>query len=161
MKFPHFLRTVAVLLPALLLVAAKAGPGSEAAAGGKRFVGSQTCMSCHPKQYERFTQFARKAHSFESVKIMQKNLTDEELKGCYECHTTGYGQPGGFVSEEKTPHMKNNGCEVCHGPGSAHARTLNPEKIIADVDMDTCKTCHNSERVAAFDFKPMKFAGAH
>jgi hypothetical protein len=36
---------------------------------------------------------------------------------CLPCHSTGHGQPGGFVSSRQTPHMGGVQCEACHGPG--------------------------------------------
>ena len=92
---------------------------------------------------------------------MAAKLTPEELKGCYGCHTTGYGKPGGFCSEQETPELKNNGCEVCHGPGSLHAASEDPEDLNTTIDVEDCMTCHNSERVAAFNFKPLLYGGAH
>ncbi len=138
-----------------------AGPAS----GGEedRFVGSQACMECHEYEYKNFQQYAKKAHSFEAIEKMRHGLTQEELTGCYGCHTTGYGKPGGFVSEEKTPEMKNAGCEVCHGPGGRHVESADPADILGSgrMDVSQCGQCHNSERVDAFDFKPMLHGGAH
>jgi len=146
-----------------VLLAASLGPVSSSAqeSPAKTYIGSEACAACHEGEYETFSQHARKAKSFHSVEIMKKGLTAEEQEGCYKCHTTGYGQPGGFVSVEKTPHLQNAGCEVCHGPGSLHAESEDPEDIIYDISMDSCLTCHNSERVAAFKFKPLLFGGAH
>jgi len=125
------------------------------------YVGTESCKECHEVEYENFKAFARKATSYESIKKMQKGLTAEEIKGCYGCHTTGFGQPGGFISIEKTPDLKDAGCEVCHGPGSKHIESEDPEDIIANIEVESCKTCHNSSRVAAFNFKPMLHGGAH
>ncbi|MGM0452397.1 MAG: multiheme c-type cytochrome [Thermodesulfobacteriota bacterium] len=162
MPFSKAFRRIAMIMAmALPALVAASGPGDTGAAADKRYVGSQTCRACHQKQYQRYEQYAKKARSYDSVRVMEKGLTEAEIRECYECHTTGYGQPGGFVSESNTPQMKNAGCEVCHGPGSRHAETLHPEDIIGDIEMSTCKRCHNSDRVAAFDFKPLKHAGAH
>lgn len=68
---------------------------------------------------------------------------------------------GGFVSEEKTPELKNPGCEVCHGPGSLHAKTQDPKDIKRKMEIKDCERCHNSERVKAFKFKPLIHGGAH
>ncbi|MEA1967857.1 MAG: cytochrome c family protein [Thermodesulfobacteriota bacterium] len=127
----------------------------------KSYIGSKACEECHAVEYAKFIEFAKKAASFESIRVMKSKLTDKEYRSCFECHTTGYGKPGGFVSEEKTPQLKNAGCEVCHGPGSLHAESGDPEDIIYDLSIDDCTACHNSDRVDAFDFKPLLFGGAH
>jgi hypothetical protein len=132
-----------------------------ALAGEKTYVGAQACRECHAGQYENYTKFSKKASSFESVRIMESKLTREEVRTCYECHSTGYGKPGGFVSEKETPGLKNAGCESCHGPGSVHAASGDPADIRADLSLEDCTGCHNSDRVEAFDFKPLLFGGAH
>jgi hypothetical protein len=131
------------------------------AAEARHYVGSQTCQQCHEDQFASFAAHAKKAKSFESVRIMAKGLTAEEIRACYVCHTTGYGQPGGFVSEQETPLLKEAGCEVCHGPGSLHAESGDPADIQRQVSIETCARCHNSERIASFRYKPLLHAGAH
>jgi hypothetical protein len=49
----------------------------------------------------------------------------------------------GFVSEEKTLHLKNVGCENCHGPGSEHIRTLGKAKTTEPKSV--CLDCHTPE----------------
>ena len=127
----------------------------------KLYVGSDKCKKCHEKEYESFIKYAKKSRSYESIERLKKGLTPEEIKGCYACHTTGYGKPGGFVSIEKTPHLKHAGCEVCHGPGSIHVKTMNPEYIKRKMTMKDCEECHISERVRAFRYKPLIHGGAH
>ncbi|MDJ0782756.1 MAG: cytochrome c family protein [Desulfosarcinaceae bacterium] len=131
------------------------------ATGEPVYVGSETCGGCHPDQFEAFTEHSKKANSFTSVKRMATKLTPEELKGCYGCHTTGYGKTGGFRSEQETPHLKDTGCEVCHGPGSVHAESEDPSDLNAVIDVEDCMKCHNSERIGAFNFKPLLYGGAH
>lgn len=130
-------------------------------AKSKTYVGSESCQDCHETEYKNFKTFAKKAHSYESIKTMKKGLTEAEFHRCFECHTTGYKKSGGFVSEEKTPHLKNAGCEVCHGPGSLHAETGEVEDIKGDLTTKDCEVCHSAERVAAFDYKPLVYGGAH
>jgi hypothetical protein len=147
---------LALLAGALLL------PGRSEAANS--YVGTATCAGCHDKEYTNFSKFAKKAHSDRSIKIMAKKLTAEEVKECYACHTTGYGQPGGFVSFEKTPDLAHAGCEVCHGPGSAHVDAGGKKDLIKGkgrMNVKECEKCHNSERVSNFRFKPMLYGGAH
>ncbi len=126
------------------------------------YIGSEACASCHDQQFDTYSKFSKKAHSSKSIQIMASDLTEEELKSCFGCHTTGYGKPGGFVSFEATPALANAGCEVCHGPGSAHAESGGDVTLIkAKLTMSDCEGCHSAERVAAFNFKPMLYAGAH
>ncbi len=128
-----------------------------------RYVGSEACRDCHEEAYENFTKFAKKAHSFEAIKKMRDHLTAEEVKTCYGCHTTGYGEPGGFRDENSTPDMANAGCEVCHGPGGNHIESEDADDIIGigRLSKDRCEKCHSRERVEAFNFKPLLHGGAH
>jgi hypothetical protein len=126
-----------------------------------RYVGSITCKNCHEKEFKSFINYAKKSKSFESIERVKKGLTEEEIRGCYFCHTTGYGKPGGFVSVENTPELKNAGCEVCHGPGGLHVKTKDPRYITRKMTMKDCESCHISERVRAFRYKPLIHGGAH
>ncbi len=137
------------------------------AAGGKdvkttpRYVGSRSCRPCHPREYTSFIRYAKKSTSYRSIERLQKGLTPEDIRKCYGCHTTGYGKPGGFVSVDKTPELKNAGCEVCHGPGGRHIRTGSPGDIKRKPTRKDCEVCHTSERVRAFRYRPMIHGGGH
>ncbi len=155
--FPSRLIIVLILFSVSILVWVK----SPAEAAEKHYVGSDVCAECHEKEYENFSTFSKKAHSFDSLLRLKKGLTEAEFKSCFECHTTGYGKPGGFRSIEETPELSNLGCESCHGPGSLHQESEDPEEIIKKVSIEHCVDCHNQERVAAFDFKPLVHGGAH
>ena len=125
------------------------------------YVGSEACKGCHINEYDNFSKYAKKSKSYESIERVKKGLTDEEIKGCYYCHTTGYGKPSGFVSIEKTPYLRNAGCEVCHGPGEFHIKTKSRRDIKRHLTIKDCEVCHTSERVKAFRYKPMIHGGAH
>jgi hypothetical protein len=131
-----------------------------AAALSNGFVGSQACVDCHPDEHENYSKYAAKAKSWKSIAVMASDLKPHELKECYECHTTGYGQ-GGFVSIEQTPELANVGCESCHGPGEAHAESGDPADITSPTDVSQCESCHTSDRVSAFKYKPVLRAGGH
>ncbi len=127
-----------------------------------QYVGSEACAECHDQEYENYKKFSKKAHSGNSVKLMSADLAKEELEECYACHVTGFGKPGGFVSFEATPAMADAGCETCHGPGFDHVEAGGDTDLIkGKLEVSDCETCHNPERVAAFDFKPLLFGGAH
>ena len=125
------------------------------------YVGSDACQSCHETEYKNFKAYAKKAQSYKSIREMKKGLTEAEFRKCFECHTTGYGKPGGFRSEHETPHLMNAGCEVCHGPGSHHIKTEELKDIKGSLTAKDCDVCHSSERVKAFDYKPLIHGGAH
>jgi hypothetical protein len=149
---------------ALILLSCIINPPFSFAENNSRrslYIGSEQCRNCHEKEYKSFREYAKKSRSYESIERVKKGLTEEEIQGCYICHTTGYGKPGGFISVEKTPHLKNAGCEVCHGPGELHAKTKDPKYIKRHLTMKDCEGCHISERVKAFRYKPLIHGGAH
>jgi hypothetical protein len=119
------------------------------------------CASCHEEEYRNFTTYAKKSHSFQAVQKMAAGLSATELRDCYGCHTTGYGKPGGFESPQTTPDLAYAGCEVCHGPGSVHAESGSKADIDACPSRELCDTCHTSARVAAFNYRPLRYGGAH
>jgi hypothetical protein len=148
---------LSIVIFALVLPAATIFAQGES----KAYVGAEACRGCHEKVYASFSTHSKMSTSFKGIVRMKKGLTEGEMKRCYECHTTGYGKPGGFKSEVETPGFKNLGCEACHGPGSSHASSGNPKEIKRHLDTKDCETCHARERVAAFNYKPVLFGGAH
>lgn len=126
-----------------------------------RYVGAKACKPCHPHEYDGFIRYAKKSKSYESIERLKKGLSQDDLKKCYSCHTTGYGKPSGFISVEKTPELKNAGCEVCHGPGSNHVIDGDIKAIKRHVTHKDCEVCHTSERVRAFRYKPIIHGGGH
>lgn len=138
------------------------GMASMGTANSGRYVGSEACGDCHDVEYDNYIKHSKKAHAGESVKMMVGDLTQEELEECYDCHVTGYKKPGGFVSFEETPGLADAGCETCHGPGYDHIENDGDTDLIkGKLTIEDCEGCHNPERVAAFDFKPQMFGGAH
>lgn len=156
-KLPRLVATASIIL----LLFASPLSYCFAASPPPAYVGSLACQPCHAQEYRRFTIYAKKSRSYQSIDRMRHGLTDQEIKVCYGCHTTGYGKPGGFVSIEETPHLKNAGCEVCHGPGSRHIQHGDPAAIKIRLTKEDCESCHTSERVSAFRFKPLIHGGAH
>jgi len=161
--FSELLKFVYVFVLTLLIsvIINQPAPPGVAESNHPEFVGSFACKACHEKEYNSFLQYSKKAKSFESIEKMRKGLTEEEIRKCYFCHTTGYGLTGGFISPEKTPHLKNTGCEVCHGPGGIHVKTRNPRNIKKRIAMEDCARCHIAERVRAFRYKPLIHGGGH
>jgi len=133
---------------AVAVLVAVGGIALVAFAGGTpdsaTYIGSKKCKLCHFKEHKTWSK-TKHAKNFDI--LLESEQKDPD---CLKCHTTGYGKPGGFVSLEKTPHMKSTGCESCHGPGSAHAEVAKdaPEsgewdKKTNKVPQNTCVACHN------------------
>ena len=163
------LKTAGVLSAAIALAMLAFWPldGADCGIVGGGFIGSEECGQCHRDQFKSWQDNSRKSKSWETISAMRNGLTDNELKGCYECHTTGYGRETGFVSEEKTPHLKNVGCESCHGPGKLHSETQEFAHIVKTTTIDVCQRCHEKkdeiglDQVNSFRYKGVIYAGAH
>lgn len=115
----------------------------------------------------------KKAHRLDPKKDYTHDAT------CLPCHTTGYGQPGGFVSIEKTPQLAGVQCEMCHGAGEGYLKPnrmslQNKEYKRAEVvaagmvipNAKTCTGCHNEKspfvkKGDVFNFEQRKAQGTH
>lgn len=162
MMLPRVCRTHLLVAAAVVaLIAGWLGMAGAQSEDAPIYVGSAACRSCHEREYQAFSNYAKKNSSFQSIVRLRKELTEEEVRECYFCHTTGYGKAGGFISEESTPQLKNAGCEVCHGPGGLHVKTQAREHIKGRLTERDCEVCHTSERVKAFRYKPLIRGGAH
>jgi hypothetical protein len=116
----------------------------------------------------------------------QKDYTKDAK--CLECHTTGFGLPGGYKIPEpgdskSAKQAKDNAgitCEACHGPGSRYVPVLKTvmkkkRKYTQDelcqlgqfkVGARVCVTCHNLRNPTAeqddhFNFAEYKVKDTH
>jgi hypothetical protein len=117
------------------------------------YIGIDKCRPCHAKEAKDYDE--RKFDKAWKVLEMRGQTTNPE---CLKCHTTGYGQPYGFVSAAVTPHLRYKQCEACHGPGSIHASNPGNKEVHEGMrkyvrDNDVCLKCHvcmRAHRGAAF-----------
>jgi hypothetical protein len=110
-----------------------------------QFVGSSSCglKGCH--DYEYSTAITQKhANAFESLVLAGSDYDPE----CVICHSVGMEYKSGFITEEKTPELKDVGCESCHGPGSKHLVTAGKAKTVEP--QSKCLDCHTSEQSANY-----------
>jgi hypothetical protein len=105
---------------------------------GLEYTGSESCMPCHEYEYEKWSGKAH-AHAYATLERVGSQFDPE----CVVCHTVGMKYEGGFLSEEKTGHLKNVGCENCHGPGSEHIRMGGKVKL--PEPRSDCTACHTPE----------------
>jgi hypothetical protein len=102
------------------------------------YVGSQSCKACHRYEYEKWSAQAH-ARAFATLERVGSQFDPE----CVVCHVIGMEYESGYISEEKTGHLKDVGCENCHGPCSEHnknpytAKTTDPKSV--------CLDCHTPE----------------
>lgn len=151
-----------------------------------QYVGVSRCRPCHLPQTKSWEP-TKMSKAFEllkpgvatDVKRAHKLDPDKDYTSdpnCVSCHVTGYGQPGGFVSLEKTPNLAGVQCEVCHGPGAGY---LKPELMsfqnkeykrsavvaagMVVPSAETCAQCHNKKSpfYKPFDFQARVKEGIH
>lgn len=111
---------------------------------GDRFLGMNTCVSCHQPQYEQWKSTAH-AHAFATLEKQAKEATPE----CVSCHVTGWNQSGGFRNQATTAGLKDVQCETCHGMGTEHnmfdAKAAAPPESL-------CLTCHTPENDPSWNY---------
>ena len=115
---------------------------------GLKYVGSETCKSCHSYEYEKWST-KKHAHAYATLEKIGSEYDPE----CVDCHVVGMQYEQGFISPKKTPYFKNVGCEVCHGPGSKHI--ANPVAIKTSEPKINCLDCHTQERSGEFEEKQL------
>lgn len=132
---------IAVLAIGILLVVDRRK--AEAETSDATYVPGKKCKTCHVKTFKAQAETPH-AKSLE-------NLTDageETNPECLPCHTTGYGESGGFTDAESTPGLAGTTCQACHGPGGAHVeKGLSKEQRrekIEKTPKDACTKCHKT-----------------
>jgi len=105
---------------------------------GLKYVGSKSCKPCHEYEYQTWSEKGH-AHAYATLEKVGSQYDPQ----CVICHVVGMEYESGFISEEKTSHLKDVGCENCHGPGSEHARTLGKAKTTEP--KSSCLDCHTPE----------------
>ncbi|MHC4423602.1 MAG: multiheme c-type cytochrome [Planctomycetota bacterium] len=165
---------------------------------GAAYAGVKACKMCHLKQYKTW-KTTKMAKTFEVLKPGVRAEAKAKLKfdpqkdytkdvKCLECHTTGFGMPGGYKipkagdSKAAKRAKENSGttCEACHGPGSKYKaihkevmrkkRKYTLEELYQvgqyRVDVKTCTTCHNRRNPTNgsdyhFDYEKYKAEDTH
>lgn len=111
-----------------------------------RIAGSGSCAGCHAAEFAAWQRMGH-AHAWQTLAAKHFEVDPQ----CMQCHTTGYGLPGGFATRATTPDRVSVGCENCHGPSAAHvadpARRRTPFKAA-----DQCTQCHDHENSPRFEF---------
>ena len=119
------------------------------AAVDEQYAGQDQCISCHAEEVARWS---RGPHARAWLHLTQRGET--RTAACLECHTTGFGEPGGFVDASENDSLLNVQCEACHGPMRLHARQaaqvgVRPSSGLP-ISKATCTRCHDAENSPDF-----------
>lgn len=117
---------------------------------GLEYKGSKSCKPCHNYEYTKWST-KRHADAYSTLEKVGSQFDPE----CVSCHVVGAEFESGFVSEEKSGHLKDVGCENCHGPGSGHIRSRG--KIKTAEPKSICTDCHTSERSADYSANEQRY----
>jgi hypothetical protein len=112
-----------------------------------RLAASAACVSCHQEDSAAW----ERSHHAQAWKTLRGRGAHFDPY-CQQCHTTGYGLPGGFASAGRTPQLGGVGCESCHGPAQAHVQ--DPKARTPFAARDQCGRCHDPENSPKFAFAP-------
>ncbi len=112
------------------------------------FASASACVSCHRSELARWTYSDHNRAAWTSL-IHRRETENVE---CVQCHTTGFGQPGGFgeLTSANLGRFKGVQCEACHGPMAGHPD--DPRVQARPVTEATCLRCHDEANSPDFDF---------
>jgi hypothetical protein len=110
--------------------------------------GSTSCRTCHQIQHDDWIMTLH-GNALASLKSVGQDTNPD----CLPCHTTGYGEEGGYVSEDTTLALASVGCEECHGPARQHVMNVNVPELRPPVSVsaEICGRCHVGEHHPNFD----------
>ena len=124
------------------LASSLTGPSSR----GFQIAGTAACRECHADEYAVWND-SQHAQAWQTL-VSDSVHVDP---ACQLCHTTGYGQPGGFQSLAQSSARTAVGCESCHGPSQAHVER--PRQRTPFVAREQCIRCHDHENSPRFEFE--------
>jgi len=124
---------------------------AEAAPRSQEYRSMYGCLDCHPSEYADWT---RSAHAAAWRTLTERGETANP--DCLPCHSTGFGEPGGFVDPERDRALLGVQCEACHGPMALHADQAGQVGFKPDpglpVDEARCVRCHDDANSPRFDY---------
>ena len=115
------------------------------------FAASGRCAQCHTAEIAKWS-FSKHSRAWESL-LTHSTKGSIENPDCISCHTTGFGQVGGFGEPTDTNIRKFKAvqCEACHGPLQGHPNDTSIEPV--PITIQTCIGCHDEANSPDFDFE--------
>lgn len=118
--------------------------------GVSPYAGEESCESCHPKQYQRWSE-SEHAKAYEDLEEVGKSFDP----ACLQCHTVGFEQPGGFFDAVMTSQLTAVQCENCHGAAKAHVDSAGKTPVANQAwkKPQMCAQCHTQPHSPGFDLE--------
>jgi hypothetical protein len=142
---------------AVLRAASRAAAPPPPTATG--YAASSACISCHTAEFARWSGTDH-AQAWASL-VARGNRTGTgpgaptaptENPDCVGCHSTGFGEPGGFgeLTAANVRRFKAVQCEACHGPLAGHPEA--PDVHAKPMGPARCTGCHDPANSPGFDY---------
>jgi hypothetical protein len=128
-------------------------PAPDQVPRAELYAGKDGCIGCHAEQH---AHWSLTAHAGAWRTLVERG--ENENPNCLGCHTTGFGEPGGFADPTTDRALLNVQCEACHGPMALHAEQhagrlgFKPDPGLA-VTERTCLRCHDPANSPKFAFE--------
>ncbi|MFT5679098.1 MAG: hypothetical protein ACI8RZ_000002 [Myxococcota bacterium] len=112
------------------------------------YASSGRCISCHSSEMARWVVTD---HATAWQSLLTRQATDNPE--CIGCHSTGFGEPGGFgeLTSVNVRKYKAVQCESCHGPMRGHPEDDAIHAV--PVTEGTCVRCHDPANSPDFEFE--------
>jgi len=113
----------------------------------EKYIGMDMCARCHSDIYDNYI-LTRHYRAFSALSSEEDRKNHE----CLMCHTTGFGEFGGYDPERERSrgvNLRGVQCEACHGPGTMHKRDGSYRKAA----LSSCRKCHTKRWSPSFDFE--------
>ncbi len=114
------------------------------------FAASGRCAQCHTAEMAKWS-FSKHARAWESL-VNHPVKGSTENPDCIGCHSTGFGQVGGFgePTVANIRKFKAVQCEACHGPLKGHPNDKSIQTT--PITVEACLGCHDEANSPNFDF---------
>jgi len=119
---------------------------------GLEYMGSESCKGCHECE-DAYDIWSKNPHAraYATLERVGSQFDPE----CVVCHVVGMKYEGGFISAEKTGHLKDVGCESCHGPGSEHIRSWGAVRTTGPKSV--CTDCHTPDESVNYEGNEQRY----
>ena len=113
-----------------------------------KFKTATVCSKCHQNIHANWSDTLH-AKALDVLESVGQGTNPD----CLKCHTTGYGQDGGFVDRATTNSLAGVQCEACHGAAGEHVNNASDVTLRPPVDLHAtvCGQCHTGEHQPNYD----------